>query len=304
VKSLILVVGWLFFCVVAAALLTPWLYLGVHELSTHFPGVDWLASKKFHRFFNRLVMVFAIFGILPLGRCLGYRSWESLGLGGVHRLGRLWVGFLTSAAFLGLLATAIGLAGFAELDARVGAGGVVKSLLMVTAGALVVALLEEIFFRGFLYDLARKELGPLAAVILISFFYSMVHFIKSPGGYEISVVRWDTMFHLLPSYLSGTQDLDSFVFKFLNLFIAGWMLAWAFQETGNLYLSIGLHAGWVWALKMNGQLTEWTSHYTKGWQWLLGYNGDMVSSSMALVVLFLQWCLLRRLSRQLVVLGP
>ena len=39
------------------------------------------------------------------------------------------------------------------------------------------------------------------------------------------------------------------------------------QNIGNLYLSIGLHAGWVWALKMNSQLTEWTPHGV-ALQWL------------------------------------
>ena len=303
-KSLFLVVGWLLLCVIAAALITPWLYLGVHEIALHVSSFDWLASKKFHRYFNRLVMVFALLGIVPLGRLLGYRTWESLGLGGMHRSGRLWFGFLTSALFLGLLAAVIGLAGFTEVDPGIGATEIVKSLLGVTAAALAVAFVEEIFFRGFLYDIARKDLSQLAAVILVSFFYSLVHFIKSPGDYQISEVHWDTMFQLLPNYFSGIRHLDSFVFSFLNLFIAGWMLAWAFQGTGNLYLSIGLHAGWVWALKMNGRLTEWTTQYTTDWQWLLGYEGDMVSSSMALVVLCVQWWLLRRLSRQLVVLGP
>jgi membrane protease YdiL (CAAX protease family) len=263
--------------------------------------VDWLASKKFHRYFNRMVMIFAILGIIPLGRLLGYRSWSSLGLGGPHRWGRFWVGFISSTLCLGLLATVVGLAGFSELDPD---GEVAKSLLKVSIIALVVACVEEIFFRGFLYDIARKEMSPLAAVIIISFFYSLVHFIKSPGEYRIEQVRWDTMFQLLPQYLSAVHNLDAFVFGFLNLFIAGWMLAWAFQQTGNLHLSIGLHAGWVWSLKMNGELTDWTAKAGPEWQWLLGYGGDLISSSMALVVLFLQWWILRQVSRQLVVLGP
>ncbi len=303
-KALFLVACWLLLCVIAAALITPWLYLGVHEIAAHFPQVDWLAGKKFHRYFNRLVMVFALLGILPLGRLLGYRTGESLGLGGAHRLGRLWFGFLTSALVLGLLAAVIGLAGFSGLDPELGAPGIVKSLLAVTAAALVVAFIEEIFFRGFLFDIARKDLNPLAAVILVSFFYSLVHFIKSPDDYQIAGVHWDTMFLLLPHYLSGNRHLDSFVLSFLNLFIAGWMLAWAYQGTGNLYLSIGLHAGWIWVLKMNTCLMEWTVQYTTDWQWLLGYGGDLVSSSMALAALLLQWWLLAKLSRRLIVLGP
>lgn len=303
-KSLLLVVGWLVLCVVAAALIAPWLFLGVQALAEQYHSLDWLAGKKLHRYFNRLVMIFAILGIFPLGRILGYRTRESLGLNGTHRLGRLWVGFLTSAVCLGVMAFGIGLAGVTELDPKLDAAAVVKVVLGVTAIALIVGCVEEIFFRGFLYDIARKDFGPIAGAILVSLFYSMVHFIKSPGGYRVDEVRWDSVFALLPKYFSGVQHLDSFLFGFLNLFIVGWILAWAYQQTGSLYLSIGLHAGWVWALKMNGGLTEWSSRRAADLQWLLGYGGDMVSSSLALVVLFIQWWFLRRLSRQLIVLGP
>ena len=303
-KSIFLVVGWLLLCVVAAALIAPWLFLGVQELAAQFQSLDWLAGKKLHRYFNRLVMVFAILGIFPLGRILGYRTRESLGLCGTHRLGRLWTGFLASAVCLGLLVVAIGLTGFTELDSKVDAARALKIFLGVTTTALVVAFVEEIFFRGFLYDLARKDLGRLAAVILVSFFYSLVHFIKSPGNYRIDEVRWDSVFGLLPRYFSGMQHLDSFFLGFLTLFVAGWILAWAYQQTGSILLSIGLHAGWVWALKMNGALTEWVGRRAADWQWLLGYGGDIVSSAIALVVLFIQWWILRRLSRQLIVLGP
>jgi membrane protease YdiL (CAAX protease family) len=299
-----LVVGWLLLCIIAAALIAPWLFLGVQELAAHFHWLDWLAGKKLHRYFNRLVMIFAILGIFPLGRILGYRTRESLGLGGTHRRGRAWVGFLASALCLGLLAAGIGLAGVTELDPKLDAGGVAKVFLGATLVALLVAFVEEIFFRGFLYDIARKDMGTMAGAILISFFYSLVHFIKSPGGYHIDQVRWDSVFGLMPKYFSGVQHLDSFLFGFLNLFVVGWMLAWAYERTGSLYLSIGLHAGWVWALKMNGGLTEWSTRRAADLQWLLGYGGDMVSSSLALVILLMQWWLLRRLSRQLIVLGP
>ena len=43
---------------------------------------------------------------------------------------------------------------------------------------------------------------------------------------------------------------------FFNLFVVGAILALAFQSTGNLYFSIGLHAGWVFWLKSYGLLTN------------------------------------------------
>jgi hypothetical protein len=36
--------------------------------------------------------------------------------------------------------------------------------------------------------------------------------------------------------------------QFVNLTLAGALLAWAYQRTGNLWFSIGLHAGWIFWL--------------------------------------------------------
>jgi len=43
---------------------------------------------------------------------------------------------------------------------------------------------------------------------------------------------------------------------FLNLTLAGILLGCAYQKTGNLYFSIGLHAGWIFWLKFYGLVTN------------------------------------------------
>lgn len=300
-KSLFLVALWLVFSVLAAALLTPWLYLACGNLADQYPSLDWLAGHKFHRFFNRVVMIFALAGIFPLGRCLGYTTWRSLGFGGTHRGGRFAVGFVSSFAFIGTLALAVLLSGRTVPDPGMSALFLLKALAVSAATGLVVGLAEEIFFRGFLYDVTRREMNQWAAVILVSIFYSILHFVKSPGGYETGEIRWDSMFRLLPLYLNDAQNLDRLFFGFTNLFIAGWMLAWAYQATGNLHLSVGMHAGWVFALKLNGSLTEWAPGAP---EWLFGFGGDLSVSPLGLLVLIAQWIALQKLSRQLIVLGP
>jgi hypothetical protein len=62
---------------------------------------------------------------------------------------------------------------------------------------------------------------------------------------------------------------------FFNLALAGALLGLAYQRTGNLYFSIGLHAGWIFWLKSYGAFTaaapgasEWfwgTSKMIDGW---------------------------------------
>lgn len=45
---------------------------------------------------------------------------------------------------------------------------------------------------------------------------------------------------------------------FFTLFVAGAILALAYQRTGALFVSIGLHAGWIFWLKFYGFLTVQT----------------------------------------------
>jgi uncharacterized protein len=66
---------------------------------------------------------------------------------------------------------------------------------------------------------------------------------------------------------------------FFNLALAGALLAYAFHRTGNLWFSIGLHAGWIFWLKSYGFFTReapgadtwlWgTKRMTDGWMALL-----------------------------------
>ena len=50
-------------------------------------------------------------------------------------------------------------------------------------------------------------------------------------------------------------DVKAVIPGFLNLTLAGIILGLAYQRTGNLYFSIGLHAGWIFWLKFYGLVT-------------------------------------------------
>jgi membrane protease YdiL (CAAX protease family) len=68
-----------------------------------------------------------------------------------------------------------------------------------------------------------------------------VHFFNRPPSPE--EVNWASGFALLPRMLRGFGDIEMLVPGFFNLMLAGVMLGYAYQRTGNLYFSIGLHAG-------------------------------------------------------------
>jgi hypothetical protein len=57
---------------------------------------------------------------------------------------------------------------------------------------------------------------------------------------------------LLPKLFQGGPPLVPAV---LSLLVAGAILALAYQRTGALFVSMGLHAGWIFWLKFYGFLT-------------------------------------------------
>jgi len=66
-----------------------------------------------------------------------------------------------------------------------------------------------------------------------------------------------------------------------SLTLAGILLGLAYQRTGNLYFSIGLHAGWIFWLKVYGAFTAGAPHAAT---WFWG-TGKMVDGWLALWVL-------------------
>jgi len=114
--------------------------------------------------------------------------------------------------------------------------------------ALTVGVLEEIFFRGVIFKGLLEDLKPVAAFALSSLFYSAIHFIKPAEEFSLAGIDpWAGA-----RYLAGAFKpfLDPALLPgLLGLFLIGMVLSYAFFRTGSLYLSMGLHAGWVFGLK-------------------------------------------------------
>ena len=94
--------------------------------------------------------------------------------------------------------------------------------------------------------------------------------------------------------LRGFVDFEQVVPGFFNLTLAGALLALGYQRTGNLFFSIGLHAGWIFWLKSYGLLTrEAAGANASFWG-----TSQLIDGWLALVVLSLAlWLLSKRLPR-------
>lgn len=231
------------------ALLAPLLYWIAQPLAGIIPK---LGSSPFHRYVDRSLLILALAGLWPLLKSLGARSARDVGLAppkghGCEYLKGLSVGFI-SLAVVAVAAMACGARSLA-----VHAGSWPGKLLSAAATALVVSCMEEILFRGAIFGALRRVSGWRTALLASSAIYAIVHFMER-ARLE-GPVQWYSGLQLLPQMLRGFADLHAVIPGFLNLTVAGAILALAYQRTGTLYCSMGIHAGWIFWLKTYGNFT-------------------------------------------------
>jgi membrane protease YdiL (CAAX protease family) len=247
---------------IGGALLAPWLYWLAQSWAHSIPKI---AAAPFHRFVDRSLLFFALTGLWPLLRELGATSLREVGLvapyGQSKKLfGGLLLGFFSLAVVAGMT---IGF-GHRIFAPNLTAHKIVGTIFGAIGTAAVVATLEEILFRGGIFGGLRRVIYRPIALIVSSAIYALVHFLKHA---EITgAIHWNSGLILLPQMLSGFTDFHSLVPSFFNLTLAGVLLGLAYQRTGNLYFSIGLHAGWIFWLKTYGAFTADTPHAAT-WFW-------------------------------------
>jgi membrane protease YdiL (CAAX protease family) len=264
---------------IGGALLAPWLW---HLAQLGPPWFPHLAHTPFHRYVDRSMQVIALAGLWPFMRALGATSRREIGLvSPVGQFRKLGAGLLSGFASLACVAV-VSLAGHGRAVApHLSAGKIIGTLAGAAATAVVVSLLEEILFRGGVFGGLRRVVHWTTAMVISSVIYALVHFLQGPQ--LTGPVQWDSGLIALRSMLAGFGDFHQLVPGFFSLTVAGLWLALACQRTGNLYFSIGLHAGWVFWLKTFGGLTTPAPGAPS---WFYG-SGRLVDGWLAFCILFL-----------------
>jgi len=235
----------LLFLVVAltvAALLSPW----VARLWT------WVieAPPEFAPVFGALFVATATALILANRSLLRLQFLREAGLGPLER------GYPDLFRGFGLAVASVAVLGIAMSSAGVFIPGFfhafqdslrwsVKALL----SAFMVGLLEEIFFRGMLFRGLMEDGRRATAFAGVNLFYAAVHFTKPPEKFAASGLDPLAGIRFLGQSLRPFLDPAEILPGLAGLFVIGLVLSYAFFRARSLYLSIGLHAGWVFALK-------------------------------------------------------
>src|SRR5438874_3642764 len=207
VRSLVIYSGAVF---LGGALLAPWLFWGVQALAAHLPWFERLADNPFPRYMNRSFLALALIGLWPLFRCLGVSACRDIGLVKPAGQGpKVSCGFVLGFASLAVVAVLVLAAGARQLNSGVSAGRLVEKASNAALTAAVVAVLEEILFRGAIFTALRKTVRWPTALVVSSAIYALVHFFSQPPS--PLEIRWFTGLALLPTMLSGFVEVERVV---------------------------------------------------------------------------------------------
>ena len=262
---------------VGGALLAPWLYWLAQAFAHSFPKI---AAEPFNRFVDRSLLLLALAGLWPLLRALGVTSWREAGVVGPHgQWKKLFGGLLVGSLSLAIVAGIAMVCGSRVFTRIATAHEVVAIIFNALGAAVIVAVVEEILFRGGIFGGLRKFFYWPLALVISSIIYALVHFLQRAGF--TGAVTWHSGLVLLPQMLGGFVDIHALVPDFFNLTLAGILLGLAYQRTGNLYFSIGLHAGWIFWLKTYG---AFTAAPPRAATWFWG-TSKMIDGWLALMVL-------------------
>jgi membrane protease YdiL (CAAX protease family) len=282
-RSLLIFISVVF---IGGALLAPWLYWLVQSLAPD----STLAHSPFPHFVSRSFLWLALLGSWPLARSLGAKSGKELGLvRPAGEWGRLAAGFALGFGSLACLAIIVLAARGRALNHTLTASQLGAELTSAALTALIVSVLEEILFRGAIFGALRRVADWRFALLLSSMIYAIGHFLETAG--LNGPVAWTSGLEMLPRMLRGFGNWEVVIPGFFNLTLAGLLLGLAYQRTGTLYFSIGLHAGWIFWLKSFGLLTNPVSDARL---WLFGTK-KLIDGWLALTVLSVVLAILLRL---------
>jgi membrane protease YdiL (CAAX protease family) len=279
---------------IGGALLAPWLYWLAQHFAQAFPKI---AAAPFHRFLDRSFLIIAVIGLWPMLRTLGVVSFREAGIVAPYGQGKnffngLWLG-------IGSLAVVAGIAlvcGGRHWVHPAGAGEIFWAVFGAIGTAAMVGVVEEILFRGGIFGGLRRVLHWPAALVVSSAIFALLHFLNKADN--AGPVSWNSGLALLPPMFGGFVDFRALVPGFFTLTFVGALLALAYQRTGNLYFSIGLHGGWVFVLRIYGKLTV-QSPDGSIWFWGTSKMFDGWLTFLAIVAMFVGYKLATRAPKRI-----
>lgn len=268
----------------AAVILAPIVADAVAALGFRFP---------FPRIFDRVVMAALLAALLIASRQLRFIPLVRAGFAAPRRnLGRFAIGIGMALAALAIL-FAIARAAAPAPQVRLGAA-LMRALAQLPA-AIAIALIEEAFFRAFLLAGMRGDCGARGALIASSAFYAVVHLLRSPAHYYVTGFNPAAGLENLQASAAMLSHPAAAAPALLGLFLLGIALGESCLLTGNVWMAVGMHAGFVLGAKSWGAFIDGAAPP----RWIAGPGPvPLIAAPAAWIVALAICALLPRIARR------
>jgi len=280
------------FVLALTSLLSPWFAISADWISSQWPLL--LPERySFSKIFNRTFMISGILLFFFCRRLLGIGRPADLGLTR-FRDNRcdIATGWLLAVGSMALLAAVMTLYDVFTPFFRLSLAESIRRCASALASGAFAGLLEEVFFRGILFK-GLFEQGRVRAYLGANLFYSALHFVKPSEANSMEVFDPLAGFRHLASTFTPFLDPLPLLPGIFGLFLIGAVLSFALYRTANLYLAIGLHAGWIFGLKT---LRVFGDFRREDLDWMFGSTDPKVVSGVytwigiVLVAVAVHWC--------------
>jgi membrane protease YdiL (CAAX protease family) len=172
------------------------------------------------------------------------------------------------------------------------AGYLARRSVDFAIGAVLIALLEEYFFRGVFFRSMVRDWGVRAAIVGSGTVFAALHCIS--GGLRVAP-GWDPMIGatLFKMYFTSDGSPLPDLRLMVGLFLFAWLLAYLYLRTGALWVPVGLHGGMVFASKIMKKTLNRSPDFP---EWLLGDSLFLVSGVACWVLLLITLAVMTRVA--------
>jgi membrane protease YdiL (CAAX protease family) len=264
-----------------AVILSPFVADAMAGLGFRFP---------FPRIFDRVVMA-----SLAIVLVISARSLDLLPLvqnGFARPIANLPRAARGLAVSLGVMAVLFVMA--CSLEGFAGTARAINLLPKYVLSAIVIGLIEEAFFRAFLFRGMERDFGRTGALLASSAVYAFAHLVRAPAHFYVTSLDPTVGLRTLGLSFSQLASPLSALPTLLGLFLLGIVLAEAVVLTGTVWFSVGLHAGFVVGAKLWPKIIV-AHHALPGWLGGWGHQ-PLISGAAAWVAALAVLALLRPLA--------
>ncbi|AMK77392.1 MULTISPECIES: type II CAAX prenyl endopeptidase Rce1 family protein [Methylomonas] len=221
-------------------------------------GLLWVAGDilPLAKVISKTTLILLLLSIFPLKKYLQF-SWADLGFAPKAVFFRQFGQGLA----LGLLTLLPVLLVLYWLDVHIWddtrhwtAGKIFEKVGLGLFFAVLIAVGEEILFRGLLLGGLRRNMPIVAAVTISSIYYAALHFLKSKSQIAYADLMPSSGLTLMAEAFANWLN-PAILSALLALFVVGVFLAILRSRIPqSLGLCIGCHAAWVWQIKVSRDL--------------------------------------------------